>query len=149
MNKTDNIDPFFSRYRGAFTSLLKWPDLEAFWQILLSQADRGWYVYRTSEVPPEHTVTAEEFKKLVGEIDHYLRQEHKVDYCGIVYTDNKAEPEYIKVYDPNNLGVVCGIGREPIFPGWIISLLPPKSLQDLPPLMNEAKSWWRRVLPFG
>ncbi len=145
----ESIDPFYKAYRGAFTSLLKWPDLDAFWQVLLSQADEGWYVYRTSDAPPEEALTPTELEAAIRKIDLYLRKEHDEDYCGIVYTDSKDEPTYIKVYDPNNLGVVCGIGREPIFPGWIISRIPPRTLQNLPPLMDEARSWWRRILPFG
>lgn len=143
------IDPFYTAYRGAFTSLLKWPDLDAFWQLLSEQADRGWYVYTTAESPPEQSLSAEELRAFIKEIDRHLHQAHGEDYCGIVYTDSKAEPSYIKIYDPNNLGVVCGIGREPIFPGWIISQLPPKTLEKLPPLPAGARPWWRRLLSGG
>ena len=144
-----DLDPFYIAYRGCFTSLLKWPDLDAFWQVLTSQADRGWYIYTTANEVPEQAVSADELKNFILEIDKHLHAAHDEDYCGIVYTDSKTEPAYIKIYDPNNLGVVCGIGREPIFPGWILSQLPPKSLQNLPPLADDARPWWRRILPFG
>lgn len=143
------IDPFYVTYRGAFTSLLKWPDLDAFWQVLSRQTDKNWYIYITAESPPELPASQDELNAFIKQIDQHLHQAHDEDYCGIVYTDSKTEPSYIKIYDPKNLGVVCGIGREPIFPGWIISQLPPKPLDSLPPLPNEARPWWRRILPGG
>ena len=143
------IDPFYIAYRGAFTSLLKWPDLDAFWEVLSAQADKGWYIYTTAEAPPSKAASPAELRAFIQEMDRHLHREHDEDYCGIVYTDNKTDPAYIKIYDPRNLGVVCGIGREPIFPGWIISLLPPRSLDHLPPLTDAAKPWWRRILPGG
>ncbi len=147
MNKV--IDPFYIAYRGAFGSLLKWPDLDAFWQVLSAQADKGWYIYVTAETPPTKPASAEQVRAFIEEIDSYLHREHDEDYCGIVYADSKTEPAYIKIYDPGNLGVVCGIGREPIFPGWVISLLPPRSLAQLPPLADKVKPWWRRILSGG
>lgn len=146
---TKNIDPFYIAYRGAFTSLLKWPDLDAFWAVLSDHATENWYIYKTSEAPPASPASADELREFIKEVDKYLHQQHEEDYCGIVYADSKTEPTYIKIYDPNNLGVVCGIGREPIFPGWVISQLPPMTLDNLPPLMDEAKSWWRRILSFN
>jgi len=144
-----NTDPFYIAYRGAFTSLLKWPDLDAFWQVLASQADKGWYIYTTAEPPPAQSACADELLAFIQQIDTHLHQAHAEDYCGIVYTDSKTEPSYIKIYDPKNLGVVCGIGREPIFPGWILSQIPPKTLTDIPPLATQHKPWWRRILSTG
>jgi hypothetical protein len=146
------IDPFYIAYRGAFSSLLKWPELDAFWQVLseqAEQAERGWYIYRTDESPPVQAASAGELRDFIKEIDRHLHQMHDEDYCGIVYTDSKTQPSYIKIYDPKNLGVVCGIGREPVFPGWIISQLAPKTLDELPPLPDERKPWWRRILSLG
>lgn len=149
MNIKKQIDPFYAAYRGSFTSLLKWPDLDAFWEVLSARADKGWYIYTTAESPPTRTASADELRHFIGRIDGHLRTEQDGDYCGIVYTDSKTEPTYIKIYDPNNLGVVCGIGREPIFPGWILSLQAPATLDQLPPLADAAKPWWRRILPGG
>lgn len=149
MKTQSKADPFYTAYRGAFTGLLKWPDLDAFWQVLEAQADKGWYIYTTAEAPPTQPATAEELRAFIHHIDRHLRREHAEDYCGIVYTDSKTGPAYIKIYNPNNLGVVCGIGREPIFPGWIISRLPPRPLEQLPPLQDKARPWWRRILPGG
>lgn len=145
LNKSqDQVNSFYKAYRGAFTSLLKWSDLDAFWQILSAQSSKGWYIYVTAEQPPEKTTSADEMKQFIREIDQLLHEKHKEDYCGIVYTDDKTSPSFIKIYHPENLGVVCGIGREPIFPGWIISQLKPETLDKLPPLPGTRKSWWRR-----
>ena len=141
----NNIDPFYIAYRGSFTNLLKWTDLDAFWKVLLEPSDQDWYIYATAEVPPEQAATVDELKNFSQYMDRHLHQQHKEDYCGIVYVDSKIEPSYIKIYDPKNLGVVCGIGREPIFPGWILSQLPPRSLEYLPPLAGAAKPWWQRI----
>jgi len=143
----DNIDPFYIAYRGSFTSLLKWPDLDAFWAVLSASADKGWYVYTTAESPPQRALSADELNQFIRDMDRHLHLKHEEDYCGIVYTDSKTEPAYIKIYDPEHLGVVCGIGREPIFPGWIISRLAPKTLAHLPPLAGDKKPWWKRILP--
>lgn len=145
----NNIDPFYIAYRGSFTNLLKWIDLDSFWKVLLEQVDKDWYIYITAEAPPEQAATVDELKNFSQQMDRHLRQEHKEDYCGIVYVDSKTEPSYIKIYDPKNLGVVCGIGREPIFPGWILSQLPPQSLEHLPPLVDKKKTWWRRIFSFA
>lgn len=145
----NQIGPFYEAYRGSFTSLLKWPDLDAFWQVLSAQADRAWYIYVTAEMPPEQTASADELRDFIRHIDRYLHEAHDEDYCGIVYTDSKTEPAFIKIYDPKNLGVVCGIGREPVFPGWILCQLPPRTLDNLPPLTDESRPWWRRILSFG
>jgi len=147
MNKA--IDPFYTAYRGAFSSLLKWPDLDSFWQVLLKQSDKAWYIYTTADAPPEQTASARVLNQFVLEMDKRLHTEHDEDYCGIVYTDSKTDPTYIKIYDPKNLGVVCGIGREPVFPGWILSLLAPRALDSLPPIVDKPRPWWRRILPGG
>lgn len=141
------IDPFYLAYRGAFTGLLKWPDLDALWQEVTGRAEQAWYIYTTSEAPPATPATEQELRDFIRHIDKRLRTDHAEDYCGIVYADSKTNPTYIKIYDPNNLGVVCGISREPIFPGWILSQLPPKPLEGLPPLAEKPPSWWRRILP--
>lgn len=143
----EQTDPFYITYRGAFSNLLRWHDLDAFWQVLRESATQQWYIYFTEQAPPEKPASAEELLAFIDEIDKSLRKEHAEDYCGIVYVDDRSTPAYIKIYDPANLGVVCGISREPIFPGWIISTLPPRPLAQLPPLPEQKTSWWRRLIP--
>jgi len=142
---TKQIEPFYKTYRGAFTSLLRWHDVDAFWAIVRERAGAGWYIYTIGNNPPEKTANVEDLCRFIEDIDARLRKEHEEDYCGIIYVDSKTEPSYIKIYNPKNLGVVCGIGREPIPPGWIISLLPPKPIEDLPALQEQSQSWWQRL----
>ena len=140
----EQIDPFYKTYRGAFSSLLRWHEVDAFWALLREQAGAGWYVYTIGKNPPAKTASVEELCRFIEEIDARLRREHEEDYCGIIYVDSKTEPTYIKIYDPKNLGVVCGIGREPIPPGWIISKLAPRSIEELPPQGEQAQGLWQR-----
>ena len=139
---------FYTQYRGSFTSLLKWQNLDNFWRLLLKNDEPCWYVYDTGKPPPAVTLSADEFRNFIQFIDHHLRDLHKHDYCGIVYTDSKTKPTFIKIYDPKNLGVSCGIGPEPIPPGWIISLTEPLTIEKIPPLTPPKKPWWKRLLRF-
>ena len=63
----------------------------------------------------------------------------------MVYVDNKTEPSFIKIYDPNNLGVVCGFSDNPPLPGWIVSLIKPEPLDENTFLPQSRKRWWRRI----
>ncbi|MCK7500047.1 MAG: hypothetical protein MZW92_64195 [Comamonadaceae bacterium] len=45
--------------------------------------------------------------------DDLLRKEHREDYCGIVYADDlRPADACVKIYDPNNLGVVLRLQQE-------------------------------------
>ena len=72
------------------------------------RAGAGWYLYPIGEAPPTAPSDAAEVETFVTEIDKLLREEHDEDYCGIVYADEPRAPTFIKIYDPNNLGVSCG-----------------------------------------
>ena len=43
-------DPFAIAFRGHFTSLLRWEDLDAFWALVRNNAGAGWYVYAIGEI---------------------------------------------------------------------------------------------------
>ena len=136
---------FITAYRGSFTSMMRWPDLDAFWEVLKQQADDNWYIYAVGEAAPETTVSREKLLDFIHEIDALLRQEHEETYCGIVYADNKTDPAFIKIYDPNNLGVSCGFSDNPPLPGWIISRLPPVELETALNPPNNRRRWWKRL----
>ena len=137
-------DPFLNAFRGNFTGVLSWEDLDAFWRVVRSNA-AGWYVYAIGEAPPAAPASAEQVERFLTEIDALLRKEHQEDYCGIVYTDSKTEPRMIKIFDPNNLGVQCGFSDNPPLPGWVLSRLPPVKLQDTTSRPENSKRWWRRL----
>lgn len=136
---------FLHAFRGSFTSLLKWPDLDAFWQVLESRADAKWYIYAIGEAVPVSPASAAQLKKFIREIDTLLREEHDEDYCGIVYVDDKTNPSFIKIYDPNNLGVTCGFSDNPPLPGWALSLIPPVELNEKTFLSHSRRRWWQRL----
>lgn len=141
----DNSD-FYARYRGTFKSVMNWVELDSFWKTLKQCAvGNSWFVYTVGEKPPEESVAKETFIRFVDEIDGLLRKEHQEDYCGIVYVDDKASPTFIKIYDPNNLGVVCGFSNNPPPPGWVLSKQAPEALENLPPLPNNRRRWWQKL----
>ncbi|MDE2089486.1 MAG: hypothetical protein KGJ12_05645 [Gammaproteobacteria bacterium] len=139
--------PYLEKFNGSFQGVLRWPQLDALWDVLRRRADCGWYVYAVGETPPATPADARQLITYLGEIDPLLRKEHGQDYCGIVYVDDPADPTFVKIYDPNNLGVVCGYSEHPPLPGWTLSLLPPVDLPAALPAPANRRRWWRRLFP--
>ena len=137
--------PFVKAYRGSFTSMMRWPHLDEFWSVLSLQADDNWYIYAVGEQPPEIPATKDKLLSFIKEIDILLREEHNEDYCSIVYADDKTTPSFIKIYDPNNLGVSCGFSDNPPLPGWILSKLQPVELETALNPPNNRRRWWKRM----
>ena len=144
MNVNTQVE-FYQRFRGAFSGILKWTQLTEFWQQLKAEADDGWYVYALGEAVPEHPVSADKLRHFIDELDILLRKEHQEDYCGIVYVDDRADPSFIKIYDPGNLGVVCGFSDNPPLPGWVLSRIPPLPLDEKTFLTQSRRRWWQRL----
>jgi hypothetical protein len=127
---------------GKFTSILKWEALDDFW--LAIRASRlPWFIYDTNLEPPGATVDKDELSSFLQQVDAQLRERHKQDYCGIVYADSIEQPSLVKIYDPDNLGVVCGYSDNPPLPRWILSQLQPSSLAR----PAKAPPLWRKWLP--
>ena len=138
-------EDYLFAFKGNFSSTMRWHDLDAFWQTLKSYADDQWYIYAIGEEPPKDTVKKEHLLSFVDNVDELLRKEHDEDYCGIVYVDNKEKPEFIKIFDPNNLGVSCGFSEKPPLPGWVLSRIPPVELETaLYPPKNRQR-WWQQL----
>ena len=138
-------DPFYTAFRGSFTSVLSWAQLDDFWQTLRAQADAGWHVYAIGEPLPQQALTPEQVATFIQAIDTLLHADHYEDYCGIVYTDSKTQPSFIKIFDPFHLGSSCGGSGHPPIPGWIMSLLPPQVLEASWPLPENRRRWWRQL----
>lgn len=136
---------FLTNYRGSFTSMMRWPQLDDFWALLNEQADDSWYIYAVGEEPPLAPVTKDKLLSFVYEIDKLLHRDHTEDYCGIVYANDKSNPSFIKIYDPNNLGVSCGFSDNPPMPGWILSKIPPVELESALNPPNNRRRWWKRL----
>jgi hypothetical protein len=138
-------DPFLLAFRGSFTSALRWHHLDALWARIDEHADAGWYLYAVGEPPPARVSDADAVRSFIAEMDRLLRAEHREDYCGIVYADNLQQPAFVKIYDPNNLGVVCGFSDHPPLPGWVMSLTAPVDLPSTRPPPKNRQRWWRRL----
>lgn len=138
-------DPFYRQFRGTFSGIMSWAQLDTFWEVVRQAADRGWYIYAIGEAVPTQTSGGEQVRSFIAEIDALLHKEHREDYCGIVYTDSKTEPTMIKIFDPNNLGVSCGSSTNPPLPGWIMSLIPPSELQSRRILPEGRRRWWQKI----
>lgn len=135
---------FMQAFGGSFTSALRWHHLDALWEVLREDAAAGWYIYAIGEAPPVKAADAQMLLTFIDEIDKLLREEHAENYCGIVYADDLQQPSFIKIYDPNNLGVTCGYSENPPLPGWVLSRIPPV---DLPATLvpKNRKRWWRSL----
>jgi hypothetical protein len=138
-------NPYLSAFKGSFLNMLRWPQFEALWDTLRAQSAAGWYVYAIGETPPSQPATAQQMEGFLDRLNELLRREHDEDYCGIVYVDDAAHPTFVKIYDPNNLGVVCGSSAQPPLPGWTFSLIAPCDLPTaLPPPANRRR-WWQKL----
>lgn len=142
---TSTEDVYLKAFRGSFTSTMRWHDLDAFWKKLKDSADDHWYIYAVGETPPAHTVKKTDLLNFIDRIDELLRREHDEEYCGIVYVDDKERPSFVKIFDPNNLGVTCGFSEKPPLPGWILSRIQPVELEAaLYPPKNRQR-WWQQI----
>ena len=143
-NQNNALD-FRDAFRGTFYGVLRWPQLDALWETLRQDATGDWYLYAVGAEPPTETIVADKLLEFIGEIDVLLRKEHGEDYCGIVYTDSFEQPTFVKIFDPHNLGVSCGFSDNPPLPGWVMSRLPPVTLESRDQRPEGRKRWWRRL----
>jgi len=135
-------DDFLEIYGGLLKGVLRWEQLDALWRTISNGRLEGWYLYAVGHDLPVDTASAGEVEQFMREIDRLLRDEHDEDYCGIVYVDDFDEPSLVKIYDPNNLGVVCGSSDNPPLPGWVMSRSRPVDLQAAFPVPGNRKRWW-------
>lgn len=131
---------FESKLDGMLFSLMSWEQLTAFW----ARVDMGarWYLYAVGQAVPATPASREQVAMFMQKIDALLRHEHEESYCGIVYADDLERPHFIKIYDPNNLGVSCGSGKVKVQPGWVMSQIAPVEMQSKAVPANRAR-WWQ------
>ncbi|RMG58977.1 MAG: hypothetical protein D6717_02065 [Gammaproteobacteria bacterium] len=136
---------YLKTFRGRFVGILRWDQLDDLWARVRDDADGGWYIYAVGAPPPEAPATAEQVQRFIGEVDELLHREHEEKYCGIVYADDPEHPGFIKIFDPNNLGVVCGYSENPPLPGWVMSKMKPIDLPDALPQTGSRRRWWQKL----
>jgi hypothetical protein len=137
------MSSFHDLYTGRLWSVMSWDQLTAFWNRI--DPAGGWYLYAIGEPPPSAAAPAGQVSAFIERIDRLLRDEHHHDYCAIVYADDLENPAFIKIYDPNNLGVSCGFSTNPPLPGWIMCHVPPDDLKPAAPVPEGRKRWWRSL----
>ena len=140
----EQID-FHDAFKGSFSGVLRWEQLDELWQRLRDDAAGDWYLYAVGETPPTDTMLKYDVIQFIEQVDELLRREHEEQYCGIVYVDDVNAPSFVKIFDPNNLGVSCGYSDSPPLPGWILSKLPPVDLQAPMPRPGNRRRWWQRL----
>lgn len=140
MDTASNEGEFAQSVRGRFSGILKWEDLDRLWEVLRRRNDGGWYLYETERPPPENPLKPAELSEFLNRTGPWLKAEHEEEYCGIVYADDSASPSMVKIYDPHNLGVVCGYSDHPPLPKWILSRIAPSDLRS----GRTAAGRWRR-----
>ncbi len=135
---------FQQHYKGRFINMLRWPQLDYLWDKVKAQPN-GWYIYFVGQTVPTAPVQTLELKLFIREIDKLLRKEHDYDYCGIVYTDDRETPSMVKIFDPNNLGAVCGGSGSVVLPRWLLTRIPPETIVDDGPTPANRKRWWHHL----
>lgn len=139
------MSAFLDKYQGFLAGVMQWGDLDALWQRIRGQANSAWYVYAVGEAVPTSPASEQQLDQFIQSIDALLHKEHEHDYCGIVYVDDAQNPSFVKIYDPHNLGVVCGFSENPPLPGWVMSQVPPQDLEQAFPPTASRKRWWQRI----
>ncbi|MBI5899584.1 MAG: hypothetical protein HZB40_10195 [Rhodocyclales bacterium] len=141
------MSEFRRLYTGRLWSVLGWDQLAALWRRIDPAA--GWYLLALGVDAPAAATSAPADAATVAafiqRIDALLREEHRESYCGIVYTDDLANPSLIKIYDPNNLGSSCGSSKNPPGPGWVMSRLAPVGLGVENPAPAGRRRWWQAL----
>ena len=137
----EQID-FRDAFKGSFSGVLRWEQLDELWQRLRDDAAGDWYLYAVGETPPSDTLSKYDVIQFIEQVDELLRKEHEEQYCGIVYVDDVNAPSFVKIFDPNNLGVSCGYSDSPPLPGWILFKLLPVDLQASMPQPGNRCRWW-------
>ncbi len=143
---TQLTSPFMEKFHGKLIGILRWHQLDELWQTILSDSTDDWYIYPIGEAPPQNLCSSDKLSHFIEALDKLLKHDHDYNYCGIVYTDSKTLPTFIKIYDPNNLGQVCGSSKlPPPLPAWILSKAVPIDLQAEIAPANNRKRWWQQV----
>ena len=141
---SDIGNDFAARMNGRFQGMLHWNELDALWQ-KVREVPEGWYASLIGQAPEQEPMSVEALDKFVSETDALLHHEHDYNYCGIVYADDREYPTFIKIYDPHNLGALCGSAGVPILPRWVLSRVQPTLIEDSAPLPGGRRRWWRNL----
>lgn len=111
---------YIERFKGRFIGIMQWDDCHTLFEKLHDNPN-DWYLYDTLKVAPKMVANANEFINTLNDINKIIKSEHRERYCGIVYTNDLNQPNFVKIFHPNNLGKVCGNSENPPIPRWLLS----------------------------
>jgi hypothetical protein len=121
---------YWRAYRGRFDSLLKWADTDAFLAALPGLAG-AWFLYDTEAPVPDHVTTRDEIAAALGDFAALLDEIRGRTACGAIYVDDRANPSFVKLFDPFAMGTSCGgPGHAPALPRWILSRMQPDPIPE-------------------
>lgn len=123
---------FWNAYQGRFQGILTWPAFDRLWA-LLEAAPEGWHVFELAGSAPDAPVDAQAFRAVLAEASEMYAIARKSSLCGTVYVDDPAAPQFLKVFDPANMGAVCGDSGQRTLPRWTFTKLRPDPLPEAAP----------------
>lgn len=139
------MSDYLVQFNGPLSGLLHWSQWDTLVTTLGRDNDGGWYVYYVGEEVPEAPVPQQQFERFLMEMGLLLRRDHQESYLGIIYVDDMAQPAFIKIYDPNNLGSACGSSGTRVLPGWTLSRCLPVDLRAATPNPHGRQRWWQSL----
>ncbi len=122
---------FWQAYQRDFQGLLHWPDVEAFWQ-LLAATPQGWYLFDPTSTAPDTPIDTKQFPAILTEIKTLIHSGRKTSHCFALFTDDRLSPNFVKIFDPANLGATCGSSGTRTLPHWTLSRTQPDTLPQEP-----------------
>ncbi len=132
---------FWQAYAGRFEGLLKWQDFDALLD-RLGAAGGEWYVFDPAGDAPESP--CRDLGATLDEVRACVDPARNRSYCGAAFTDDRADPGFVKIFDPFKMGSACGGSADRVLPRWIISRLKPDPLPLLPD-QSEKKRFFARL----
>jgi hypothetical protein len=121
---------FWRAYNGKFAGVPTWAGFDSFWDVL-SATGGDWFVFDPEGDAPGAPTA--DFAAVLAEARACVEQVRKArSYCGGVFADDLAAPNFVKVFDPWKMGGVCGGSGERVMPRWVFSRIAPDALALLP-----------------
>ncbi len=58
---------FRTAFKGSFSGILRWHQLDALWERMRADAQGGWYLYAVGEAPPAECATRDDLLRFIDE----------------------------------------------------------------------------------
>ncbi len=118
--------PYWRAFMGRFYGLLKWQDVDEFWDIVA--ASDGWYAFDLQDDLPNEPLPNGALKAVLETVKTLVNSRRDMSISGAIYADDLTAPRFIKIYDPSHMGSACNTSTARTMPRWILSKLPPDPL---------------------